>query len=131
MTSPPGQIDVQTEFTERLTVHKNLGQDVIVVTMDKIRLCLIKHRDSLANKHEWLTPFGLFVSLGTTLVAADFKEFVLSKPVWEAVFIIACLVCGVWFMRAAMKAWRHRDAGDIESILRELAAQQSESSTRT
>lgn len=123
MTTPVGQIDVQNEFSERLTVHKNLGQDVIVVTMDKIRLCLMKHKDAISRRQEWVTPLGLLLSFLTTLIAADFKDFLISKDTWQALFILSSILCSVWLIYAANIAWKNRNAGDIENIVRELSAQ--------
>jgi hypothetical protein len=95
--------------------------------MDKSRLCLLKHRDAISKKNEWVTPFGLLLSFGTTLVAADFKDFVLTKSVWQALFVMASILCAGWFCRAAALAWKHRNAGDVETIVMELAAQNASS----
>lgn len=124
MNAPDGQINVQDEFSEKLTVHKNLGQDVIVTTVDKVRLCLLKNRDSISKKNEWLTPFSLFLSFATTLVAAEFRKFIFEAAVWQALFIFAAGACLIWILLASKAAWQNRKAGDVEGIVRELMAQQ-------
>lgn len=124
MNAAPGQINVEHEFSEKLTVHKNLNQDVIVTTVDKVRLCLLKNQDRLSKKHEWVTPFSLLLSFGTTLVAADFKTFIVEALVWKALFVFATIACLIWLLRTAKVAWENRKAGDVDAIVSELMMQQ-------
>ena len=54
MSSSP-TINISQQFTESVTVHMNVGQEVVVTTVDKMQLCLIHHREALLARHEWLT----------------------------------------------------------------------------
>lgn len=120
MSATTGHINVEQEFSEKLTVHKNLGQDVIVTTTDKVRLCLLGHRDSLSKKNEWLMPLSLFVSIATTLVAAEFRKFILEPQVWQALFIFSGVACLFWLAVSCKRAWQNRKAGNIDLIIHEL-----------
>ena len=59
MSTQP-QIEFGKEFSEKLTVYKNLGQEVMVTTVDKVRLCLMTNRDSLYRK-KWLVNSIWFI----------------------------------------------------------------------
>lgn len=122
MTTPV-KIELEKEFTERLTIHKNIGQEVVVTTVDKVRICLMENRDRLLGQREWLTPLSLFLAFVTTLNAAEFREFILKPAVWQAVYLIGSIVTFVWFVATAARAWRHRASVSIDTIVNTLKAQ--------
>ncbi|GJQ22183.1 MAG: hypothetical protein HBSIN02_25380 [Bacteroidia bacterium] len=125
----PSQIEIEKEFTQKLTIHKNLGQEVILTTVDKVTLCLMKNRDNITAKREWLTPLSIFLALLTTLVAADFRKFIFEPNVWTAIYVIGAIVSFVWLCRAAYSAWLARSTGTITSIVNELKAQAAQPAT--
>jgi hypothetical protein len=124
------QIEFEKEFSEKLTVHKNLGQEIVVTTVDKVRLCLMMNRDSLTAQKEWLTPLGIFLALLTTLVAADFREFIFKPNVWTAIYVIGSLISLVWLCTSGYKAWKNRSKGSIDAIVEELKAQTAQQSAQ-
>ena len=56
--TPLAPINISDQFNSSVTVHMNVGQEVVVTTVDKVRLCLIDRRR---------TVFGL--TLGRLLPA--------------------------------------------------------------
>lgn len=122
MNRPPDQINVQEEFSKKLTVHTSLDQEVIVTTADKVRLCLIAHRDRMTARREWLLPLGILTTLITALIAATFRNFILDAEVWEAVFVIAALVSGIWLIYTVIKAIKYWKKADVENIVERLKA---------
>ena len=123
MNRPGPNIEFEREFSERLTVHKNLGQEVVVTTVDKVKLCLIENRESLAAQKEWLMPLSLVIAFGTTLVAAQFRNVGLKAEVWEAVYLIATLLSFIWLCHSGWKAWRTRKSGGIDHVVDRLKAE--------
>lgn len=122
MNSPEQKIDVRDEFSKTLTVHKSLHQEVILTTADKVRLCLIDHKDRLAAKREWTLPFGVLITALAAILTAEFQKFILDGPVWKAIFVLVTIGSAIWFIVAAKKAWNSRNAGDVEGIVQELKA---------
>lgn len=120
------QVEIEKEFTQKLVIHKNLGQEVILTTVDKVTLCLLKNRDNITAKREWLTPLSIFLALLTTLVAADFHKFIFEPNVWTAIYVIGTVLSFVWLCRAAYTAWKLRSSASIEAIVGELKAQTPE-----
>lgn len=121
MTTPP-QIELGRELSEQLTVHKNIGQEIVLTTVDKVRICLMETRDSLSDQKEWVAPLAVLVPLVTSLVAADFRDVVLSKAAWQASYIIASVLCAGWLVVSGRKAWRNRSRGSIDYIVNRLKA---------
>jgi len=58
--------DFGDEISKRLAIHKNISQEVIVITADKMELILGRTREILTSQREWWTPFGLLISFITT-----------------------------------------------------------------
>ena len=131
MNSSPVRIDVEQEMSKTLVIHKSLGQEVIVTTVDKVRLCLMVNRDCLIAKREWVLPLGILVTLLTAFFAADFRDFGVKAPVWEAIFILASLVCALWLAKSLFTAWQNRGAGGINKIVEELKVSTSDHTVQT
>lgn len=119
----PTNIEFEKEFSARLTVHKNIGQEVIVTTVDKVKICLMENRECLSAQKEWVTPLSLFIALVTTLAAADFREFVFEPAVWQAIYILSSLVTFFWTLDKVRAAWTLRSKASIETIVTSLKAQ--------
>lgn len=122
MSTQDSQINLQEDFSQKLTVHKSLDQEVIVTTVEKVRLCLLNHKDRLTAKREWNLPASLLVTIITALVAADSSNVLLDAAVWQSLFILAVTASFVWLMFLLSKAWRCRKGGDIEEIVENLKA---------
>lgn len=117
------QIEFEKEFSEKLTIHKNLGQEVLVTTVDKVKLCLINNRDCLTAKKEWITPFGIFLALVTTLIAAEFRKFIFEPNVWTSVYVIGAIISLIWFLRAGYSAYKNRNSGSLDNLVNEIKSQ--------
>ena len=79
--------NVGSELVQNLTVNKNVSQTVVVVTEDKVRLCLKDcfkdYCEDMTAKTAWVSPLGILVALIATLVATDFHDAPgFSKSQW-------------------------------------------------
>lgn len=123
MNRPEAQIEFAQEFSERLTVHKNIDQEVVVTTVDKVRLCLIENRDCLAAKGQWLTPLALLIAIVTTLLTADFRaDVLLPAETWQAIYVLSALGTFAWLCRALYRVWQNRTHGGIDEVVARLKA---------
>ncbi len=124
------RIDVRKEVTERLTVHTNVTQEVVVTTVDKMRLCLMRHSDQLRARGGWGIPLGVVLALIPTLVAADFRDSLgIKKEYWWALFLVATIAASAWLVVAAgraigatYRAYRKGSLDSVEHIVTELKA---------
>lgn len=75
--------------TTKITLYQNTKQEIIAINEDKLRLILKDYEDSIKVNTDWQTPLGLFVTILTTLLTADFHDFLgLAKAVWQAIFVL-------------------------------------------
>lgn len=91
-------------------VHKNLGQDIITTTTDRLKLKLIEFEKDLTTRERWIAPTGILVSLIATLITANFQVALgLSADTWKAIFIICIFLTSIWLILSLRKlgqAWR-------------------------
>jgi len=123
VTSPqPANIEIGRELSERLTIHTNVDQEILVTTVDKVRICLMEHRDCLTARSEYVTPLSLVLTIFTTMAAASFRDFILPSAVWQAVYLIGGGLALYWLLRAAYRAWSNRKRGSIDALVGALKA---------
>lgn len=104
-----------------ITTCKNVNQEFIVTTRDKLELVLLKTRDALISQRDWVTPAGLIISFLTTLLTSEFEDkFGISKSIWNAIFIVATLACVFWLFRALYNVYRTKDYGSTEKIIERI-----------
>ena len=58
-------VDFGDELSKNLTIHKNVNQEIIITTADKIKLVLINTKEIMTSQRDWWTPFGLLVSVSS------------------------------------------------------------------
>ena len=100
------QDSLGAQFIQNSKVHINLSQDVIVITEDKFRLCLLGHVNRLAAKERWLAPVSLFITLLIVLATSTFREFIFPAATWQAVFLMSTAGSAIWSAVALIKAIR-------------------------
>jgi len=107
----------QLVSVERVTL--NVSQRVIVTTEDKLRLCLHNHMSEIDKKRDWIAPFSVLLTLLLALVSTDFRDFLLPKDTWRAIFVISSVLTFAWLSIALRKAFSRRTA---ETLIAEIKA---------
>jgi hypothetical protein len=109
------------ELTGDFTIHKNLTQDVILTTEDKLRLALIEHRDVLSGKREWISAGTLSLSLLSTLLLTNFKDGLgLTADTWRAAYCFFFAMAFLWFVNSLIKLYRNRKRREIDFLIKEI-----------
>ena len=49
------------------SVSKNITTNIIHVTEDKLKLCIIEYQNKIEKKWNWIAPFGIFITIVLTL----------------------------------------------------------------
>ncbi len=114
---------IEKSFNKNLVqnskVHVNLGQDFIVTTEDKVRLCMTNHAQRLATQSAWIGPLSLFLTIILVLLTADFREtFGVPKDTWHAFFILASIFTATWSARTIIHSFRASTS--IDQIVEEF-----------
>lgn len=94
------------QFVQDSKYHVNLAQDVIVITEDRFRLCLIGHTGRLAARERWLAPTSLFLTLLVVFATSQFRDFIVPAATWQAVFLLSAAGTAIWSVVAVVKAVR-------------------------
>ena len=105
-------------------VAMNVGQDIIVITRDRVELCLLKNAAGLEQRRAWLVPFGILLSLLLALVTSDPHDWLtVPKEFWRAVFVLLAVASLAWLVVAAIKATK---AKTVDDLLQQLQAESRE-----
>lgn len=118
----PLEAALSGEMANRTNVSLNLGQEVLAVPADRVRLCLREYEDRLRARAAWQAPAGVFISLVAALVAADFQDrFGLDASTWRALFILVAAFCAYLLIRDGFRAYNARSRGnDVEALITRL-----------
>lgn len=118
----PQVFDVTGALADELVTHKNVKQELVITTVDKLKLCLIDHKEYLRSRREWIGSLGLLVALLATLVAADFKSVLgLDAATWEALFLLSAILTGAVTILLVVRAIRTLKEGGIDSLIDKIA----------
>ena len=114
-------VDIATELSKNITIHKNVKQEIIVTTEDKIRLVLIDTKRILTAQRDWWTPLGLLLSFIATICTADFKDSIgLTKDTWQAIFLILILLCAIWLIKTLLNLYENWGKHDLQEIVKRI-----------
>lgn len=114
-------VDFGDELSKNLTIYKNVKQEIIITTEDKIKLVLISTKESLTAQRDWWTPFGLLVSFIATLCTADFKDILgMTKEFWHAIFVILTIASTVWLLLAFYKLYKNWGQDNLDNIIEKI-----------
>ncbi len=109
------------ELTGDFKIHKNLTQDVILTTQDKLRLVLIEHRDALSSKREWISAASLALSFLSTILLANFKDGLgLNADTWRALYGLFFALAMVWFINALVRLVKNRKRMDVDYLIKKI-----------
>lgn len=116
-------LPADVERFEGSTLTRNLTQNIIEVTEDRLRLVLTNNKELTEASSRWHTPLGILIAIVTTLVVSDFTEPSLGVPAttWQAVYIIAGVLAFAWTLRAGYRTLRDGRLSTIDQIVDELA----------
>lgn len=101
--------------------RENIKTDLIKITRDKLENILLKHLNVLKFKVSWATPFSLFISTLTTLLTTDFKDFLLKKEIWNAIFILLMIFSGVWFIVNIVLLIKNHKKASIDFLIDKIS----------
>lgn len=103
-------------------VHSNLDQAVIQITEDRLHLVLKDHLTLAEERKAWIGPLGILIAIITAFVTADFRDFYLKAPVWQAIFLISGVLSFGWLARSIYQSTK---APSLESIIEKIKRSES------
>ncbi|NQT27185.1 hypothetical protein HQ585_17655 [candidate division KSB1 bacterium] len=112
---------IADQIVRQTNVYMNLDQDTIIITEDRIRLCLISYLKRVELKNNWLIPAGIFITIFIAAITSDFRRFIFDASVWQAIFIITGIVMFFWFIIAFYKSIKSPSIDDIVTELKKVS----------
>jgi hypothetical protein len=131
MADAPDPLDTGIDITDAVflgsRVHKNVSQQFIFTTEDKIRICLTTYQEALAAGRDWIGPLGLLVSILATLVVTEkFRPFLgLTPDGWHTVFILSGVLSLALLGWTLFQTWRRRKERKIAFVINSLKSGRS------
>jgi hypothetical protein len=111
----------QDDFKSEVIVHKNLTQDVLLTTEDKLKLALIEYRETLSSRTEWFGALVLTLSFMSSLLLTTFKDVgPLSATTWQAIYFIFFLLALYRFISTVVKMYQNRKKAKIDYLIRQI-----------
>lgn len=110
-------------FTETKTVdvtdiHSNTSQELVVITLDKLRLIIYEHKEALSRSREWQTPAGMVVTILLVFATTDFRDaLLLSAATWRAFFLMALVLTILWLAR---NLWVLLKSGEVDDVVERI-----------
>lgn len=94
VTDPQVKQALQKQIAECSTLTMNVAQRALIITEDRLELCLVKNLSRVGKSRGWVGPLGNVVTVAAVLLTATFKDKILSASVWEALFWLLLF----WFL---------------------------------
>ncbi len=99
------------DYVQQTRVHLNFDQNVVIITEDRLELCLRKHLECIDSRRAWITPVSLLAAFITTLCTSDFRDsFGLSASTWQALFVLLVITSAIWSGITVFKAFRTKSS---------------------
>jgi len=104
-------------------IHRNVGQELIEITEDKLKLLLAEHLSSIESRNTWHTPLALLITIVLVLTTTQFKESLgLSADTWAAIFIMSAGLCVFWLGRTL---WERPKKSTAQELIDKIKNKQS------
>lgn len=108
-----------SDYLQQATVHLNFDQNLVIITEDRLHLCLRNHLECVESKKAWIAPVSLFVAFVTTLCTTTFKDTLgLPASTWQALFVLLAIVSLVWSICAVVAAFKNKSS--LRTLLDEI-----------
>ena len=73
------------------------------------------------RRKDWLTPFGVFLSLLLTITTAEFKDTLnIGKETWKAFFFILLIASVLWLVYSLICWFKFRHQGNIDTFIKNI-----------
>jgi hypothetical protein len=119
---PKATIDLLHAGLRQSAVHVNLGQNMIVLTEDRLRLDLSELSASTKHRQEWQAPAGMLTSEVAAFITSRFHETIgISGQQWESLFLALIVLTFFWLLAALI---RGRRATSADALIEKLKSGQ-------
>lgn len=101
--------------------RENIQTDLIKITRDKLEIILLKEFNGMKKVPDWKTPASIFITTLITVLTATFKDLLLPKEIWNALFLLLMLISGIWFLINLVRLLKTHKKDSIGSLINKIA----------
>ena len=101
-----------------IELYSNCKQKIIRINEDKVELILRDFKKHITK--DWIGPLALFVTLVTTIISVEFKDYGISADTWQAIYIIGTFFSLVWLVSVFLNMWLYRKKADIKIVIEKM-----------
>jgi hypothetical protein len=99
-------------------VHRNVDQEFLFVTIDKVRICLMLVYGDIEHSNSWHAPLGILATLLVIFPTTSFQKWLTVKPeVWQAFFYFVAVAVALWLLWCFRKS---RKSPTVDTIIEML-----------
>ena len=102
-------------------INENIRTDVIIITRDKLENTLLKTYNNLWKRPDWKSPLSIFMTTVLSVLTSDFKNFLISKELWRAIFFVIMIISGILSLLNFIRAKKSSKAVSIENLINKIA----------
>jgi hypothetical protein len=111
----------QEDLKSEVIIHKNLTQDVVLTTEDKLKLALIEYRETLSPRAGLFGMVQATISFLLTMVAASFKDTgPISGTTWQAIYFFLFAYSLYNLITSLVRMFLNRKKAKIDYLIREI-----------
>jgi len=111
----------EKDLKGEIVIHKNLTQDLLVTTEDKMKLAIIEYRDVLASRGEWIGAGALVFSFMSPLLLANFKDIgPFAAETLRAIYFVLCALAFYRFISILIRVTQNRHKTSIDYLINKI-----------
>jgi len=128
MSDDSVESSVRLDVDDDVVIHDTKDPEEIYVTNpSKMKLVLKEFEDAIRAKAQVANPVVLGITTLSVLFVSDFSTtFGISAKVWESMFLLITLGCGIWFLRSVYSVYKLREKSKLEYVVEELKSYDEE-----
>ena len=118
----------EEDLKGELIIHKNLTQDLLVTTEDKMKLALIEYREVLISRDEWIGAGALAFSFMSPLLIANFRDIgPFDGNTWRAIYFVLLALAAYRFVTIIIRAARNRHKANLDFLINKMKQEHKKS----
>lgn len=119
MTKKP---KINTSPPQDVTIFERDKSDIFKITEDKLRLKLDRLKDSIEDKTSLFGYAGITMALIISLITNDFKDFLIGRDLWKAIFIVSFILVIILSIKKLFSFLFNRK--NIDNIIEDIKREQ-------
>lgn len=88
--------------------HDSITREVIMIDEKSLNLVIRDFIEKQSSLKDILNYGGIFLAITTTLVTAEFKDFLVDASTWQALFMLSDLLIAIKIAKSGYAYWNQK-----------------------